>query len=154
MKNGYGINVFFRLAEAICIVTLVLSAVIVLLEYRELPDVIAIHFDITGQPDGWGGKGTIFALPAVGVFLYTVITFIETKPRLWNVPGGMDVYSYHATRALLQSEKLAMCLIIGYLSVCVAKQLPLHSIFLPITLVITFGPIILYLVKLYRYRKI
>ena len=54
--------------------------------YSQLPDRIPIHFDITGTPDGYGSKGTVWILLALAIAMYFFMRFIASLPA--------DKYNY------------------------------------------------------------
>ena len=47
---------------------------------HHLPDKISTHFNLDGQPDGWGSSATLLILPAITVAVYLLFTLL--KPRL------------------------------------------------------------------------
>jgi uncharacterized membrane protein len=51
-----------------------------------LPHTIPTHFNFAGQPDGWGGKGTLLILPIVSVFLFCTLTILQRFPQIYNYP--------------------------------------------------------------------
>jgi uncharacterized membrane protein len=57
--------------------------------YPSLPDTIPIHYNFQGEPDGFGGKGSVWVLPCIATFLFALmmlITFIP--PNVLNYPVG------------------------------------------------------------------
>lgn len=60
--------------------------------YPSLPERFPIHFDLSGQPDGWASRSLAswLMLPAItaGVsgLLELATRFSESNPALWNVP--------------------------------------------------------------------
>ena len=57
------------LIDALAVIVLILGWWIALSSYPHLPEKIPVHFGITGQPDGWGGKWMIFLLPAIATMI-------------------------------------------------------------------------------------
>jgi uncharacterized membrane protein len=51
-----------------------------------LPARIPTHYNFSGQPDGWGGKGTLLILPGVTFFIFIMLTVLERFPRIYNYP--------------------------------------------------------------------
>ncbi len=72
-----------KLLEALSLATL---AVIVWITYQafngqeSLPDRIPIHFDASGNANGWGPPSSLVLLPVVAVALYLLITVISLLP--------------------------------------------------------------------------
>ncbi len=46
-----------------------------LLNFRKLPEIIPIHFDLEGKPDNQGAKYFIFLLPFVGSLIYFFLSY-------------------------------------------------------------------------------
>jgi Domain of unknown function (DUF1648) len=54
--------------------------------WSALPERIPIHFDLGGQPNGWGGRGQGILLPAVGTLMLVLLGVLARFPRLYNYP--------------------------------------------------------------------
>ncbi len=52
--------------------------------YLVLPETIAIHFDATGNSDGYGSKSTVFILPGIYLFLQFLMSVMAQTPELLN----------------------------------------------------------------------
>ncbi len=53
--------------------------------YPQLPATIPTHFNAAGEIDGWGGKHTLFMMPALGIFLlYLPMTILQRFPHIYN----------------------------------------------------------------------
>jgi uncharacterized membrane protein len=82
-----------RLFDLANLTLLFLTGAFVYGSYPRLPERIPMHFDMTGRPDRWGGRGgflVLFVMPLVmtGVF-YLLIRFIPrlgANPRYMNIP--------------------------------------------------------------------
>ena len=51
-----------------------------------LPERIPIHFDLAGNPNGWGSPKGIFILPAVALGLYLLMGLVARYPAAFNYP--------------------------------------------------------------------
>ena len=75
------------LTTIICLLPILIGVVL----WDQLPDVMATHFDMNGEPNGWSSKAfTVFGLPvfiAVINVLCTVVT--ENDPRRHKYPEKM-----------------------------------------------------------------
>ena len=50
--------------------------------WGQLPDHIAIHFDLKGTPNGWGGRWAIFLTPVISIFTYALLLFLpQVDPK-------------------------------------------------------------------------
>lgn len=70
------------LLELISVSAIVASSAITVWFWNSLPDVIPIHFNLVGQPDGWGSKIWLSLMPALGVFAYVMMTAVTRFPSL------------------------------------------------------------------------
>jgi Protein of unknown function (DUF1648) len=59
--------------------------------YGSLPERIAIHFGMRGEPNGWGSRGFALALPIIGVVMFVTLTFINPAVGLATVALGPGV---------------------------------------------------------------
>ena len=46
-----------------------------ILNFKKLPEIIPIHFDLEGKPDNYGAKYFIFLLPFVGSLIYFFLSY-------------------------------------------------------------------------------
>ena len=65
-----------RLLEILGVAGIVLLILLPILYINKLPDTIPVHFNLIGEPDGYGSRNSIWALPAIGFFLFITIVFI------------------------------------------------------------------------------
>ena len=78
--------------------------------YQILPETIPTHYNLIGEIDDWGSKGTIFILPAIALVLYIGLTVMNKYPQIFNYPtkvtqdNALQLYS-KATR-LMRITKL------------------------------------------------
>ena len=77
---------FQKALNLFSILVLILSFLYPLLKWNQIPDTIITHWGFSGQPDGWGPKGTIWIIPVVSLVLYLPLTIMERFPSIWNVP--------------------------------------------------------------------
>jgi uncharacterized membrane protein len=53
--------------------------------WDNLPDRVAIHFGLDGEPNGWSGKTSVLFLPTIGVGIYFLMRFLpalDPKKRI------------------------------------------------------------------------
>jgi uncharacterized membrane protein len=78
--------------------------------YPRLPQTIPTHFNFKGEPDGWGGKGVLIMLPAIGVILYTGLTVLAQFPHIFNYPWAITEANarrqYAISRQMMSVVKL------------------------------------------------
>lgn len=60
--------------------------IITLTQYSSLPSTIPLHFNFKGEIDSYGSKSTLFILPAVMTVVVILLSFLNTKPHIFNYP--------------------------------------------------------------------
>jgi uncharacterized membrane protein len=126
------------------------------MNYGGLPDTIPTHFNAAGQPDGYGGRGTLWMLPSIGCFLYILMTIVEQFPQIYNYP--VEITEENAERQyrnavrLIRLLKTLILIIFSFISyktiqTATGGSAGLGKAFLPVFLLTTFGIIIFYIVK-------
>jgi hypothetical protein len=107
-----------------------------------------------GVVDRWGNKGELLILPIVGWIMYLGMTALEQFPQVWNT--GVTVTAenresvYLILKNMLVTVKLLVVMNFVYLTIISAlgKNLPIW--FLPVFLILMFGSIIFFTIKLFR----
>jgi uncharacterized membrane protein len=61
---------------AVSIVLVVFLLVYPAWMYGMLPERIPIHFNLEGEPDGWGSAGSVFVVPGVATGTYLLMMFL------------------------------------------------------------------------------
>lgn len=54
--------------------------------YSGLPDKIPTHYNLSGEPDSFGTKKTIIALPIIATVLFLFISMLNKYPHIFNYP--------------------------------------------------------------------
>lgn len=78
-----------QLALVLNIITVVGVLVCLIIAIRGwfvLPDVIPVHFNFYGQPNGWGSKVIIWLFPALAIIMSVGLTFLSRYPHSFNYP--------------------------------------------------------------------
>lgn len=55
-----------------------------------LPNTIPTHFSITGTPDSYGSKHTLFILPSITFGIAVLFAYLYTKPQIYNYPVAVS----------------------------------------------------------------
>lgn len=77
-----------------------------LIVYPTLPDTIAIHFNIAGEPDGWGHKSILLIMPCLMLCIQWVATLeLHIRDKKTPVPDSEDYIS-------IMSWTMAICSVI------------------------------------------
>lgn len=67
------------LIDSLAIVCMVLAWWVAFSSYPHLPERIPVHFGLSGEPDGWGGRWMIFLMPVVASAIVALDWYIFTR---------------------------------------------------------------------------
>ena len=124
--------------------------------YSTLPDTIPTHFNGAGEADGFGSKASIIGLPVIATLLFILLTILNRYPHIFNYPSPVTqdnaLRLYTLATRMLRYLKLVLLVVfggIGFMTVqhATGKAAGLGVWFLPLTLVLTFLPLIYFVVK-------
>jgi uncharacterized membrane protein len=150
-----------RMLEMAGWVVLVVLWVLSIWSFFILPDTIPIHFNASGQADGYGEKGTIFFLPALATIVSVGITTLSKYPHLFNFPFELTPENterqYSNALKMVRFMKISLALIFtiivfGMTQSAQGKSDGLGFWFLPFSLALTLIPMVYFIVKSYKMR--
>jgi len=150
-KNKYDIFV-----EVVCLTLLIGVLVYLFLNWSSIPDKIPGHYNAMGKIDRMGSKGELVILPIIGWLMYLVMTVIGNIPQIWNT--GVTVTEENKERVfpiiknMINTFKLIMVAVFVYLTINSSKAIPLTEWFLPMFLILLFGSMIFFFIKLVRVK--
>lgn len=146
-----------KLLEVASLALLLAMFVYALTAWSGLPDIIPIHFDAKGQPDGYGARLHIFFSPLLSLVLYTLLTLVNRRPDLFNYPVKITpenaAHHYRLATRLLRLLKLALIMLFGTITwgmVQSAKHGNSDAVLLliPFTMIVSFLPMAWYFFKI------
>ena len=141
----------YDVAVNIICLTLLFGITIYLgINWSNIPDEIPGHYNFMGVVDTWVNKGKLIILPIVGWIIYLVITAIGQFPKLCDtgVTEENKKRVYLILKNMLNTVKLLVIIIITYLTINSALDKNLPIWFLPVFLILIFGSIIFFIIKL------
>ena len=101
--------------ELINVTLLILLIVYTIMNYLELPETIATHFNAKGEADGYGNRLTIWLLPGIALFIYAMMLIINRVPHLHNYMVNITeenaIKNYRLSSRLVRFTNL-FCLIL------------------------------------------
>ncbi len=138
----------------ICLLLLLGVAGYLAVNWSSIPDKIPSHYNAVGEVDSWGNKMELLVLAIIGWIMYIGITVLEQFPQAWNT--GVTVTEenkariYPILKMMISTLKLLVVGVFVFLALnsALAKALPLW--FLPVFLVVMFGSIVFFIVRLIR----
>jgi uncharacterized membrane protein len=75
---------FDKVLEIGGIILLVIIWTLTAFSYYQSPDTVPIHFNLSGQPDGYGSKMTLLFLPIIPTAIYFGLTQLNKYPHIYN----------------------------------------------------------------------
>ena len=128
-----------------------------ILTWSTIPAQIPAHYNAAGEVNRWGSKSELIILPIISWLIYGMITLIERFPQAWNtgvrVTEENRAVVYRLLKNMIACVKMITLSIFSCLTVLssLARNLPMW--FLLAFLVLLFGTIAYYIVKLTRLRS-
>ncbi|PZR59666.1 MAG: hypothetical protein DLM50_00720 [Candidatus Meridianibacter frigidus] len=150
-----------RTAQAAALAALLAIFLITALGYGRLPQTVATHFDLAGNPNAWGSKGSVLLLPIVTLVLWGLLGAVSKLPvRYWNFPVRVMERNLprqiELTLTLISTLKLEIMLTMLYLQWAVIAgargNFTLSPLFLPLDLFAIYGTIGIYFIYALRAR--
>ncbi len=141
--------------EAMALIGLMAIWGYVIYHFPNLPETIPSHFNGSGQPDDYSGKDTIWALPAIALFIYVLLSLISLVPHQFNftvtITPANALKQYTMAIRLIRYLKTAIIYLFFYISyvtirVAAGVDSGLGLWFLTIVLGGIVVPIIFYLI--------
>ena len=152
-------TVYQRVLDILAPLLLVAAITVIGIRWNRLPDRIPTHYDLAGNIDGYGGRGTLLLMPILGLINDLILAACLRFPQSWSMgirktPQNAP-YLYRATRTLFSELRFCMDGFFAafgvYLSLAPDK-LSSGALFAGTALI--FLPLAPYIVKLVRIKKI
>ncbi|HMO40382.1 MAG TPA: DUF1648 domain-containing protein [Saprospiraceae bacterium] len=130
--------------------------------YANLPDTIPIHYNGSGQADGFGRKATILTLPLIATVLFIGLTILNKFPHIFNYPTNITkdnaLRQYTNATRMIRYLKLNIVVIFGLIAFKTIQNANgeaggLGIWFLPLTMGLIFIPMTYYLIKTLKPKK-
>lgn len=144
------------LVNVIGIGSLAGTTVWLLAVWKQIAARIPVHYDLMGKVDRMAGKGSLWLLVVVGWIMFFALSVVECFPQIWNT--GVQVTPknqeqvYRTLKNMLGTLKLIIAVLFSYLISQSAFGGHLPPQFLPVFLVVTFGSLAFFLLRLIRMR--
>lgn len=124
--------------------------------YTTLPDIIPTHYNAAGEADGFGGKATLLFLPSIATIIFVGMTVLNRYPHIFNYPVNITadnaIRHYTNATSMIRYLKLILVVIFGMIAFKTIQHANGQAVglgiwFLPLTLVLTFIPLIFFMAK-------
>ncbi len=71
---------------SLCGTIVVSNFIYTLLVFPDLPATVAVHFDLSGEADGWGSKEWLWLIPILSILIWAGLGILIRYPHLFNYP--------------------------------------------------------------------
>ena len=103
--NNLPLSNFEKQLNWLTIGVVVVHILLIAFNYSQLPDQVPIHFDITGTPDNYGSKATIWILAGLAIAMYGFMRFVaKLSADQYNYP--VKITPTNAKQQYLMSRQL------------------------------------------------
>lgn len=97
---------FERIADALSVALALISLLLAISKYPELPAQIPGHFNASGEVDGYSSRGTIFILPVLSLVMAVGFIILSRFPHRFNFPYQITEenapFEYRKARIMLR----------------------------------------------------
>lgn len=151
-----------KIIEAIGYLILIVFWIMNIVSFSNLPEKIPIHYNGLGIVDNYGSKSTIFILPVVGTFLFTLLTVLNKYPENFNylveITQKNAEKQYVNSIKMIQKLKIILLLLfvfIDFITIQASKgnSEGLGKWFLPFMIGLIFIPILYFIYKSSKLEK-
>ena len=127
-----------------------------LLNYNALPRIIPIHYNLSGEIDGYGNKLTILMGPFIATFIACGLSLLNKYPHIFNYPSTLTEENaerqYMLATRLLRFIKLSVVCIFLYTNITIIHNArtnvsPMYGWDLPLILLAIIAPVTWYFIK-------
>lgn len=153
------LTLFDKILEALGWSSILAIWVLTITNYTKLPDRIPIHFNGTGEADGFGARGNILALPLIATILFLGLTILNKFPHIFNYPAKITtdnaLRQYTNATQLIRYLKFIIVIVFGLIVLQTIRIVNgqtngLGVWFMPLTLGLIFIPIPYVVIKSYK----
>jgi len=122
--------------KAVAFLCCAATAVIVAVRWNKLPDKIPTHFELNGEPNGFGGKKMLIVLLVVMVAITGLMYLSEMFPKMWNLPVKITdsnrEFVYRTVKYFMEVETIIMITLLAgpIIAIVFSKTYPGWIIFL------------------------
>lgn len=145
---------FGRTMHILSVLCLTASTLFLAAGWNQIPEKVPGHYNFAGEADSMTGKGTLIFIPVMNWLMYLGISALEHFPQVWNT--GVEITAQNRERVyrvlyhMIVSMKLSLVLIFSFMTVWHKNYMP--SWFFTAAMLLTFGPMLFFLIQLWRAR--
>ncbi len=140
--------------QILCVLCLAGSTLFLAAGWEQIPSEIPGHYNFAGEADSMTGKGSLILLLVLSWLMYLGISILEQFPQIWNtgvkITEQNQASVYRTLYHMVVCLKLSLVLIFSFLTIWHENYLPFW--FFTAAMCLTFGPMIFFLVQLWKVR--
>ena len=130
--------------------------ILVITSFSDLPETIPIHFNGTGEADGFGVKTNIFGLPIIGTIVFVGMTILNKNHHVSNyltrITNENSLSQFYNAVRMIRVVKLITVLVFGLILIRTIKITNgsadgLGNWFLPLIIGLFIIPTFYFLIK-------
>ncbi len=149
-------NLFDKITTVVAILLLLGATIYLFLNWSLLPAEIPSHYNFKGEPDDYGGKGTLIFTLIMGWTLVLLFWILGKFPKYWNTGVERTPANEAAVNRIIKDMmdvlQVAMAAMFSYMLVVPVLGTYMGNWFMPVFLISIFGTILLTAVRLIRNR--
>ncbi|MDR6716437.1 MULTISPECIES: DUF1648 domain-containing protein [Paenibacillus] len=129
-------------------------------QWMTLPNELPIHFNMKGEPDGWGGKWVVWIPLIIGLILWIGLSTLEKYPHTYNYLNlNLDnaERQYTNARIMVNVMKAEITLFFMYISWMIlgfSSEKEANNGWLPIVIfiIVLFGSIAFFIYRSFKLK--
>lgn len=150
-KIKINLTQFDKVLEIGGIIFLIIMWILTTYNYFLSPHTVPIHFNLSGQPDGYGSKETLLLIPIIPTIIYLGLTQLNKFPHIYNYTTKITAENakrqYTIATRMIRILKVSIVLIftidiLSVLLMTLGMSVGLGAWFLPVTILILAVPTI------------
>lgn len=131
--------------------TFILVTVYALFILPDLPQQVAVHFNMAGEADNWGSKYILLLMPVIVLFMALAMEAVEKHPEWHNYPASKtkenEQAMYNISQRTINLVKNAILLIFSLLQLemirsATTENTSIGAAFFVLLLVVVVAPIV------------
>lgn len=108
------LNVYQLVLIALTVILILACIAATMIYFPSLPDKLPQHFDASGNVDRYGGKASVFMLPAINLAMFVMFAFFVLSPRILENPNSFKPLD-PLSKPLIAKETLNILIECGFL---------------------------------------
>ncbi|PAF37907.1 hypothetical protein CHH58_06875 [Terribacillus saccharophilus] len=95
------------------------TVIFLIIIWKQLPEQVPLHMDLSGEVDDWAAKISILVLPAISIIMFILLHILEKFPHVYNYPKRLNDKNaaafYRVNRKMLNKLKNLIILVFCFI---------------------------------------